>query len=70
MLLLQQPKNKDDYMCIDEGNLNMFLQLRNHRPKYFYNNCYYYKITNKLKSDIKIYYGEYESEVNGFVEGV
>lgn len=70
MLLVCPPKNIDAYYKVSDSGLNMFLQLRNYHPKYFYNKCYYYKKTKKLKNDIMLYSIQNESEVSWFVEGL
>lgn len=70
MLLVYRPKDIDAYYKISDSGLNMFLQLRNYHPKYLYNNCYYYKKTNKLKNDIRLYSIQCESEVSRFVESL
>jgi hypothetical protein len=70
MMLIQKPKDINAYYDVADADINIFLQYRNHHPKYFYNKCYYYKKTNRLKKDLELYHTKYEGEVNGFVKGL
>ena len=48
-MLLQQPKNKNDYIVVDE-QMNIVLQKNNFSPSYFYKgNFYYLKESNILE---------------------
>lgn len=53
MLLRQKPKDKDKFVIIDDKELNLFLQMKNFHPKYFYDGVFYYNKTKEIDEIIK-----------------
>lgn len=67
MLILRKPDDASKYICIDNFNLNLYLQKQGYHPRYKYDNLFYYSKNEKIEKEIKIYsILEKESEVSKF----